>query len=61
MAEQPRVAMSPSDLPRQRLWLVEGLPRRPRGWAATVGRGPAELRPTSMPSSASYLGQVEWA
>lgn len=61
MAERPRVAMSPPELPRQRLWLVEGLPRRPRGWATTIGRPPAGLLPTSMPSSARYLGQVEWA
>lgn len=61
MAERPRVAMSPSDLPRQRLWLVEGLPRRPRRWAATIGRAPAGVLPTSMPASARYLGQVEWA
>jgi hypothetical protein len=61
MAEHPRVAMSPSDLPRQRLWLVEHLPPRPRGWSATVDRPPPTLLPMSMPASARYLGQVEWA
>lgn len=61
MAERPRVAMSPSELPQQRLWRVADLPERPPGWTATIGRPPPEVGPRKMPSSARYLGQVEWA
>jgi hypothetical protein len=61
MNDDPRIPMSPDALPQQRLYLVRGLPDRPRGWATSIGSPGAPHVPAKRPRSARYVGQVEWA
>ena len=61
MSRKPRIPMTPDALPQQRVYLVRGLPRPPLGWATLAEDKLQRLAPTTMPRSARYLGQVEWA
>ena len=61
MTRRPRIPMRPTELPQQRLYLVKGQPVRPAGWPATIGEPADNHTPATMPRSARYLGQVEWA
>lgn len=61
MTRRPRIPMLPEELPQQRLYLVKGVPTAPSGWACSLGRSALALAPKTMPRSARYLGQVEWA
>jgi hypothetical protein len=61
MARPPRIPMQPSELPQQRLYRVKGLPARPADWSVTTGPPAEDIAPITMPQSARYIGQVEWA
>jgi hypothetical protein len=61
MARKPRIPMLHTELPQQRLYLVTGMPERPAIWSTTLGMEAEGLAPSSMPRSARYVGQVEWA
>lgn len=61
MSAAPRIPMRVEELPQQRVTLVVPLPARPAGFVG-LGNPPACVRPPArMPSSARYIGQVEWA
>jgi len=60
----PKIPMSPSELPQQRLVEVVELPARPNPFRFQVGYGgfPAEVLPKQgVPRSPRYLFQCEWA
>ena len=63
MTINPRIPMSPDELPQQRIYEVVGLPKRPELFDCEVGYGavPDEFIPKHGPRSPVYLGQVEWA
>ncbi|NKX43997.1 hypothetical protein [Roseicyclus persicicus] len=59
----PRIAMSPAELPPQRLHTVVDLPPRPDGFepSVTFGAFPGTAYPRHRPRRLRYLGSVEWA
>jgi hypothetical protein len=63
MAIPPRIPMSPTELPQQRLVAVASLPERPDPFDVIVGFGmvPESILPKRSPRNPLYLGQVEWA
>ena len=61
MARKPRIPMLSTQLPQQRLYLVNGLPERPANWSTKNGNQAVAIAPPAMPRSARYIGQVEWA
>lgn len=63
MTDKPRIAMSPSELPSQRLHEVVELPRRPEGVEIVpcMGWDPEGVLPKRRPRNMTYLGSVEWA
>jgi hypothetical protein len=63
MISNPKIPMSPDDLPQQRIHEVVDLPDRPEQFDCLVGYGavPDDVVPKNGPSSPTYLGQVEWA
>ncbi len=60
-----RIPMSPGELPQQRLYFVEDLPRRPVGFKTTCNYGviapPGIEFLSRKPSRARLLCQLEWA
>jgi hypothetical protein len=61
MATKPAIPMLPSDLPQQRLYLLRNLPAAPTGWNVKVKYPVTAIGPKTMPTSARYIGQAEWA
>jgi hypothetical protein len=63
MTTDPKIPMSPSELPQQRIHEVIDLPKRPEPFDCLVGYGevPNKIIPKCGPRSPLYLGQVEWA
>jgi hypothetical protein len=64
MFEEPKICMSPEQLPRQRLRLVVDLPERPAGFRGRVDwldPMPKRDRPKGSPRSLSFLCSVEWS
>jgi hypothetical protein len=63
MTRQPKVPLSPSELPQQRILEVRSLPPRPHPFTFCVcSELPAEVHPKQgVPRNPIYLVQVEWA
>ena len=63
MTREPKIPMSPEALPQQRIHEVVGLPERPEEFDCEVGYGdsPNSEMPKNVPTSWTYLCQVEWA
>lgn len=59
MASKPTVAMSATEVPNQRIYLVPQYPIRPDGLIVSFDRAADDL-PKRMSRKAQYLGQVEW-
>lgn len=61
----PRIPMTPEQLPEQRIYVPEGRPRRPENFEAIVSWDahdlPEAARLKGRPRSATYLFQAEWA
>ena len=56
-----KVAMSPDDLPRQRLFRLMDLPNPPEGFEVLSGQALRGLGPEDPKDSASLIVQAEWA
>jgi len=63
MTRQPKIPMSPAELPQQRIHEVIDLPARPQPFDSVVGYGqfPKGSVAKKAPQNMTYLGQVEWA
>ena len=63
MTREPKIPMSPTELPQQRIHEIVGLPERPEPFDCLVGYGAVsgDIIPKSGPRSPEYLAQVEWA
>ena len=63
MTDKPKIAMSPNELPSQRLHEVVELASRPKGveFVACTDEDPKEILPERRPTNMTYLGSVEWA
>ena len=63
MIRQPKIPMSPEDLPQQRIHEVVTLPKRPAEFDCKVGYelSPHGELPKNAPTKSTYLCQVEWA
>ena len=63
MTSEPKIPMSPEELPQQRIHEVVALPKRPEPFDCLVGYGVVsdDIIPKSGPRSPEYLAQVEWA
>lgn len=56
-----KIAMSPEELPRQRLFQLLDLPEQPEGFELLCGDALRSLRPGEPGDSASLIVQAEWA
>ena len=63
MVTDPKIPMSPTQLPQQRIHEVVDLPERPDPFDCIVGYGavPDDIIPKQVSRWAIYLCQVEWA
>jgi len=63
MTREPKIPMSPTELPQQRIHEVVGLPERPEPFNCLAGYSvvPKDVLPEGNPALPTYLGQVEWA
>lgn len=63
MIGKPKIPMSPSELPRQRLVEVIDLPPRPEGFTPVVGYCLTDegVGPKRIPREMIFLGGAEWA
>jgi hypothetical protein len=63
MSDTPRIAMTPEQLPRQRIHEVVALPPEPADFDPVVCYGSDALGifPKRRPSRMHYLGSTEWA
>ena len=63
MIREPKIPMSPEDLPQQRIHEVVTLPKRPEEFDFKVGYElfPYGELPKNAPTNSTYLCQVEWA
>jgi hypothetical protein len=63
MSNTPRIAMTPEQLPRQRIHEVVALPSEPAGFDPVVHYGSDALGnfPKRRPNRIHYLGSTEWA
>ena len=63
MTRGPRIPMSPSELPQQRIHEVVSLPARPAEFSSYINYGdmPEKTVSQNPPRNAIYLCQVEWA
>jgi hypothetical protein len=63
MIREPKIPMSPEELPQQRIHEVVELPERPDLFDSAVGYGafPKDALPRDLDGNATYLCQVEWA
>jgi hypothetical protein len=53
--------MTPQELPQQRLHLARALSVPPSAWSVALDEAAGAEAPASLPRSARYVGQVEWA
>ena len=56
-----KIAMSPEELPRQRLFQLLELPEQPEGFELLCGDALRNLRPEEPGEGASLIVQAEWA
>ena len=63
MIREPKIPMSPTELPQQRIHEIVGLPERPAEFNCEVGYGVFQdgAFPKNAPTNSTYLCQVEWA
>ena len=63
MTREPKIPMSPTELPQQRIHEVVALPERPAEFDCEVGYGIFQdgAFPKNAPTNSIYLCQVEWA
>ena len=63
MTREPKIPMSPTELPQQRIHEVVGLPEKPEELNFEVGYGvfSDNAVPKNAPTNSAYLCQVEWA
>jgi len=63
MSDKPRIAMTPWELPTQRIHEVVDLPPEPVGFdpVGCYGWEPQEIMPKNRPRNMLYLGSVEWS
>ena len=63
MTREPKIPMSPEELPQQRIHEVVALPKRPEEFDFKVGYElvPYGELPKNAPTNSTYLCQVEWA
>ena len=64
MIKEPKIPMTPEEVPQQRLGLVTDLPRRPLKFNVLCDFNepmPDNIRPKGSPRNFVYLGSVEWA
>jgi len=63
MTREPKIPMSPTELPQQRIHEVVTLPKRPAEFDCKVGYelSPHGELPKNPPTNSTYLCQVEWA
>ena len=63
MIREPKIPMSPEELPQQRIHEVVALPKRPAEFDFKVGYElvPYGELPKNAPTNSTYLCQVEWA
>jgi hypothetical protein len=63
MIREPKIPMSPEDLPQQRIHEVVTLPKRPEEFDCQVGYElfPYGKLPKNALTNSTYLCQVEWA
>ena len=63
MTRQPKIPMSPGELPQQRIHEVITLPPKPEPFDCIVGHRqfPKGALPSRTPRNMTYLAQVEWA
>jgi len=63
MTDKPRIAMTPGELPDQRIHEVVNLPPEPEGFepVGCYGWEPEEIMPKNRPRDMLYLGSLEWA
>ena len=63
MTREPKIPMSPTELPQQRIHEIVGLPERPAEFNCEVGYGVFQdgAFPKNAPTNSTYLCQVEWA
>lgn len=63
MTREPKIPMSPAELPQQRVHEVVTLPAKPEPFDCSVGyrQFPKGSLPTGTPSNMTWLCQVEWA
>ena len=63
MTREPKIPMSPEELPQQRIHEVVALPKRPEEFDFKVGYElvPYGKLPKNAPIKSTYLCQVEWA
>ena len=63
MTREPKIPMSPTELPQQRIHEAVGLPERPAEFDCEVGYGvfSDNAVPKNAPTNSAYLCQVEWA
>jgi hypothetical protein len=60
MTREPKIPMSPTELPQQRIHEVVGLPDRPEPFDFYVDYNAGSL-PKNTDTNSTYLCQVEWA
>lgn len=64
MTRNPKIPMTPGEVPQQRLVPVVLLPQRPPSFLGKcdfIESMPDEIRPKGSPRKTTYLGSVEWA
>jgi len=63
MTRQPKIPMSPGELPQRRIHEVITLPPKPEPFDCSVGyvQFPKGSLPSRTPRNMTYLAQVEWA
>lgn len=61
MTQEPKIPMSPTELPKQRITAVVSLPSRPAGFVGDLNLSENIVAPANMPRTAKYIGQFEWA
>jgi hypothetical protein len=63
MTREPKIPMSPSELPQQRIHEVVTLPERPAEFDCEISYdvSPTGALPKNAPTNSTYLCQVEWA
>ena len=60
MTREPKIPMSPTEIPQQRIHEVVGLPERPEPFDCYVDYNAGSL-PKNTNTNSTYLCQVEWA